>query len=118
MTPATAAKDIAPEQLAAWLAQAEKDAARCLEDGIGKTIKAALRDACGFCKLDRFHLSVENWLAYLNAATGWAMDQQEFIRAGARIYQMGRVFDLKQNGQEKEAASLLNETFAPAGKIG
>lgn len=106
-----AAKNIGSAELADWLAAAKNNTALSLEDGAGKTIKAALRDACGFCKFDAFHLAVDTWLAYLNTATGWGMDKREFIVAGLRQSQAARVFDLRQNGEESATDSLLASLF-------
>lgn len=98
---------IAPAELAAWLAAAKNKTALSLEDGAGKIIKAALRDACGFCKFDALHLSIKTWLEYLNAATGWGMDARDFSLVGLRLSQIGYFFDIKQSGEESAAAALL-----------
>lgn len=105
-------KNIDSAELAAWLTTAKNKTALSLEDGAGKTIKSVLRDACGFCKFDTFHLPAETWLAYLNAATGWGMDEMEFTQAGARLAQMRQAFDLQQDGEERAAAELLAGVFA------
>jgi len=55
----------------------------------------AFIDACGLCLFSSFALGADDYAALVSAATGWEMDGNEALKAGERIWNLERLFNLR-----------------------
>jgi aldehyde:ferredoxin oxidoreductase len=56
----------------------------------------SLFDSLKFCKFTLYGgLKVTDALGYMNAVTGWDISQAEFLKAGERIYNLKRMYDVR-----------------------
>jgi aldehyde:ferredoxin oxidoreductase len=69
-------------------------------EGAGKVVAAvqnlmALCDSLNICKFTAFGLQADNLHRWLNWVTGWNISFEEFVRAGERIYNLKRLYNVK-----------------------
>jgi aldehyde:ferredoxin oxidoreductase len=72
----------------------------------------AVFDSAGSCKFMGMALEAKEWCDVVKALTGWDFDVQEFRRAGERIYNLERGFNVREGITRKEdtlPARLLEE---------
>ena len=64
---------------------------------------SCLFDSLCICKFARYGgLMVEQTLGYLNAATGWDMQFDEFLAAGERIFNLKRLYNVRHGVSRKD----------------
>jgi aldehyde:ferredoxin oxidoreductase len=56
----------------------------------------AFIDACGLCLFSSFALGAEEYGALVSAATGWDIDADGVLKAGERIWNLERLFNLRE----------------------
>jgi aldehyde:ferredoxin oxidoreductase len=56
----------------------------------------AFIDACGLCLFSSFALGAEEYGALVAAATGWDIDADGVLKAGERIWNLERLFNLRE----------------------
>ncbi|MBR5260743.1 MAG: hypothetical protein IKV47_01090, partial [Oscillospiraceae bacterium] len=76
-----------------------------LADDIQGTIDTEMRSACGYCIFTDWGYRPGMLLDYLNAATGFGFDQEEFNRTGIRSFMIRHVFNLRE-GFRREDTTL------------
>jgi len=56
----------------------------------------AFIDACGLCLFSSFALGADDYAALVAAATGWNLDADGVLKAGERIWNLERLFNLRE----------------------
>ena len=85
-----------------------------LEAKVVKDMEDALTtfDALGACKFMGMALMADDLLPVINAATGWNLDVAGFRRSGERIFNLARMFNIREGMRRKDdtlPARLLEE---------
>lgn len=64
---------------------------------------ACIFDSLCVCKFGRYGgIMVEQTLAYLNAATGWDLSPEEFMKTGERIFNLKRMYNIRHGISRKD----------------
>ena len=73
-----------------------------LADDVQGTIDTEMRSACGYCIFTDWGYRPGMLLDYLNAATGFGFDQEEFNRTGIRSFMIRHAFNLREGFRRKD----------------
>lgn len=73
-----------------------------LAEDIQGTIDTEMRSACGYCIFTDWGYRPGMLLDYLNAATGFGFDQDEFNRTGLRSFMIRHAFNLREGFRRED----------------
>ena len=80
----------APEKIDPQVLEGKPDWVKTFQD------LTAFIDACGLCLFTSFALGADDYGAMVAAATGWDLDGNGVLKAGERIWNLERLFNLRE----------------------
>lgn len=107
----------APEKLDPYVTKGKPQWVKTFQD-----LTAAI-DASGMCLFTSFALGAEDYADLLTATTGMKIDTAELLKAGERIWNLQKLYNIKRGFGRKDdtlPARLLNEPLkegAPTGQV-
>lgn len=75
-----------------------------LAEDVQGTIDTEMRSACGYCIFTDWAYRPGMLLDYLNAASGFNFDQEEFNRTGLRSFMIRHAFNLREGFRRKDTS--------------
>ncbi len=86
----------APEKIDPQTLEGKPDWVKTFQD------LTAFIDACGLCLFSSFALGAEEYGTLAAAATGWSLDAAAVLKAGERIWNLERLFNLREGFSDSD----------------